>query len=278
MRRQAGVDMATRMGVDEPRCRRCPSLVLGTGGGVGARHGQRPTRRSGQPGMHVDPVVVARGRRRRRSGARTTPRTTAHAGARPQQQADQVSYGLQRRDRRRHRHRGPDRPAGGGQDRHHRGPPRRLVRRLHLPSSPPRCGMGSPTTATDGQRHGGKVVFGGTYPAPIWRQVHGARPPEGLESCPYRPARRTCPDGWATSPARTGSTVRSASTTTTDPKGSTTTSSTTPALDQPPRSSRRPRPPPTRPRPPPTKPPLATLTRAQLGGSAGRAARPTSWG
>jgi penicillin-binding protein 1A len=69
----------------------------------------------------------------------------------------------------------------------------------------------------------GKVVFGGTYAAPIWGKFM-AKATQGLESCPY-----DRPDGVS---GRVGDitndttpTVRSGSTTTTGPKGSTTTTS-----------------------------------------------------
>jgi penicillin-binding protein 1A len=72
----------------------------------------------------------------------------------------------------------------------------------------------------------GKVVFGGTYAAPIWGKFM-AKATQGLESCPYdRPSDVSGRVGDITS--GTGSTVRSGSTTTTDPKGPTSTSSTTP--------------------------------------------------
>jgi membrane peptidoglycan carboxypeptidase len=76
-------------------------------------------------------------------------------------------------------------------------------------------------TAMDDVR--GKVVFGGTYAAPIWGKFM-AKATQGLDSCPYdRPDDVSGRVGNITS--GTGSTVRSGSTTTTDPKGSTTTSS-----------------------------------------------------
>ena len=69
----------------------------------------------------------------------------------------------------------------------------------------------------------GKVVFGGTYAAPIWGKFM-AKATQGMESCPY-----DRPDGVS---GRVGDisndttpTVRSGSTTTTGPKGSTTTTS-----------------------------------------------------
>jgi membrane peptidoglycan carboxypeptidase len=80
----------------------------------------------------------------------------------------------------------------------------------------------------------GKVVFGGTYAAPIWGKFM-AKATQGLESCPYdRPDDVSGRVGDITND--TGSTVRSGSTTTTGPKGSTTTSSpdsTTTTADKP---------------------------------------------
>ena len=73
----------------------------------------------------------------------------------------------------------------------------------------------------------GKVVFGGTYAAPIWGKFM-AKATEGLNSCPY-----DRPDGVSgragNLPNGTGTTVRSGSTTTTAPAGSSTTSSSAPA-------------------------------------------------
>lgn len=73
----------------------------------------------------------------------------------------------------------------------------------------------------------GKVVFGGTYAAPIWGKFM-AKATQGLESCPYdRPDDVSGRVGDITND--TGSTVRSGSTTTTRPSGSTTTSTSTPS-------------------------------------------------
>ncbi|MGZ4707484.1 MAG: transglycosylase domain-containing protein [Acidimicrobiales bacterium] len=72
----------------------------------------------------------------------------------------------------------------------------------------------------------GKVVFGGTYAAPIWGKFM-AKATQGRESCPYdRPSDVSGRVGDITS--GTGSTVRSGTTSTTAQNGSTTTSSTTP--------------------------------------------------
>ena len=54
---------------------------------------------------------------------------------------------LEQVDPARHRHPGQARPAGRGQDRHHRRQQGRLVRRATPRSSPPRCGSASPSSA-----------------------------------------------------------------------------------------------------------------------------------
>ena len=81
--------------------------------------------------------------------------------------SDGVAYEVTRilagqRDRR-HRHRRPDRRAGGRQDRHHRRLRRRLVRRLHAASTRPRSGWAT-RTAT-GARRSMTASTGSPWPA-----------------------------------------------------------------------------------------------------------------
>ena len=65
-----------------------------------------------------------------------------------------------------HRHGGRIRLPGRRQDRDHRQLQRRLVRRLHAASSPPRSGSAIPTPCVEMRSVHGISVAGGTFPAP----------------------------------------------------------------------------------------------------------------
>ena len=222
---------------------RCLSLVLGTGD-VSLLDMASAYSTFADEGEHVEPV--------RRHPGRPTPTGTCSTssdgkrdpGARPEgRRPGQLRP--QPGDRRRHRHRRQDRPAGGRQDRHHRG----------LPTTPGssatrctahrrRCGWATPTNRAP---HGRRARQGGRSAAPSRRRSGGkfmAKATEGLQSCPY-----DRPDGVS---GRVGAhhrhdhdaDRRSGSTTTTGPAA------------RPPRPRHRTRPRPRcRRRPPPRRPP-----------------------
>ena len=208
-----------------------------------------------------------RGAGQARAGARARTSPTRSAG---------TSSGVIAR---RHRHRRRVRPAGGRQDRHHRGPPRRLVRRLHVLAH--RRGVERAirsTTRPHGQRAGGKVRVRRHVRRADLGQVHG-QGDRGPRELPVRPARRRLRSGRRRHQRHRHDRARRASTTTTGRRGPTTTDAPPSTHDRQAGARRRP----SRRRPPPRPPDVpdraaATVRPAVRTASAGRLSRPLSWG
>ena len=182
------VDLAERPRASPPSSPAVPSLVLGTGDvslldmAVGYSHLRQPGRAQRPRHDHPDRAVPTATVVRRRSPP------DRDAGARPPTRPTTVNYCLERGRRGRHRRRRPTSasPAAGktGTTQNNT---RRLVRRLHAASSPPRCGWATtrrqPSTM-DASVHGIEAVTGGTLPARDLAEVHASRRDRGR-----RPAR-----------------------------------------------------------------------------------------
>ena len=139
-------------------------------------------------GVHITPYIVSRVTDS--SGQVLYQAPTSGTRVLSKNIADQTNWALSQVIAARHGHRRPVRPAGGGQDRHHREQHRRLVHRLHLLAH--RLGVdGLPRRGeTADEPTIGQNAYGGAYPATIWRKFMTAAT-QGLKSCPYdRPGQR----------------------------------------------------------------------------------------
>ena len=133
-----------------------------------------PTRPSPTAACASTPTDDRAGRAGRRRPWSTTSRPTRDAGARPPTRPTWSTTSSSQVVERGTGAGGQHRPAGGRQDRHHAGQRRRLVRRLHAASSPPRCGW-----ATRGQRQ----PTDGRRPRPRGSPAARCRRRSGSGSC-----------------------------------------------------------------------------------------------
>ena len=187
---------------------------------VAARHGRglqhlRQPRGAQRPG---DDRQGRAGRRRRRASTCSTRPCRRGERVLTEEQADQVTYCLRGGRRGRHRHRGRIGKPAAGQDGHHAGQQRRLVRRLHARAHRRGVdGLRRPAARRHRPHHGRRVI-GRPAPRPEGSPAAPSRPRSGTSSC-GRPPRATSAasfdDARPRSPGRS-STSGSSPTTTTD--------------------------------------------------------------